>query len=76
MLNLTTTAHYTKGPFLWEARLSIPENHAQCVSVSKIVLELFLQKAKLSLLERTCKKNKIIKINDIGVAYFLVIKRM
>ena len=42
MLNLTTTVHYKKGPFLCAAHLSLLENHAQCVSVSKIVLELFL----------------------------------
>jgi len=42
MLNLTTIAHYTKEPLIWTAHLSLLENHAQCVSVSKIVLELFL----------------------------------
>jgi len=34
MLNLTTTSHYTKGPF-WVAHLSLLENQTQCLSVSK-----------------------------------------
>jgi len=40
--NLTTSAHYTKEPFPQAVHLSLPENHAQCVSFSKIVLELVL----------------------------------
>jgi len=47
MLNLTTSSHYTKGPFPWAVHLSLLENHAQCVSFSKIVSELGPQKVNV-----------------------------
>jgi len=47
MLNLTTSSHYTKGPFPRAVHLSLLENHPQCVSFSKIVSELALQKANV-----------------------------